>query len=99
MPSGLNIAELTATPEIAHAYQLMALLRPHLLEDQFVDQIRAQQRDGYRLIGGFIAGRLVALAGYRLSRTLSRGPHLFVDDLVTAPPTKAKATAKPCSAT
>ena len=90
MPSGLNIAELIAAPEIAHAYQLMTLLRPHLLEDQFVDQIRAQQPEGYRLIGGFIAGRLVVLAGYRIALTLSRGPHLFVDDLVTAPVDQGK---------
>jgi GNAT superfamily N-acetyltransferase len=90
MASGLNITELTETPEIAHAYQLMALLRPHLIEDRFVDQIRAQQQDGYRLIGGFVAGHLVALAGYRLARTLSRGPHLFVDDLVTAPADQGK---------
>jgi hypothetical protein len=52
MASGLNITELTATPEIAHAYQLMALLRPHVVEDRFVDQVRAEQQDGYRLIGG-----------------------------------------------
>src|SRR5205823_10852007 len=76
--------------DIAGAYQLMALLRPSLSEDQFVDQISAQQQDGYRLIGGFVAGRLVALAGYRIARTLSRGPHLFVDDLVTAPVDQGK---------
>jgi GNAT superfamily N-acetyltransferase len=90
MQSGLDLVELTSAEAIDGAYELLALLRPHLLADQFVEQIRAQQQDGYRLIGGFVAGRLVALAGYRLARTLSRGPHLFVDDLVTAPADQGK---------
>ena len=39
--------------------------------------------EGYRLYGGFDGGRLVCLSGVRRSHTLSRGEHLFVDDLVT----------------
>ncbi len=46
-------------------------------------EIRRQQVEGYRLFGGFEDGRLVSLAGVRRSHTLSRGEHLFVDDLVT----------------
>ena len=55
-----------------------------------MQQVRAQQADGYRLIGGFADGRLVALAGFRFGLTLSRGAHLFVDDLVTAPAEQGK---------
>jgi ribosomal protein S18 acetylase RimI-like enzyme len=36
------------------------------------------------LYAGFEDGTLVSLAGVRRSHTLSRGGHLFVDDLVTA---------------
>ena len=83
MPNSLRIRELTAEPEITEAFQLMATLRPNLRTESFFDQVCAQRREGYRLIGGFADGRLVALAGIRDGCTLARGPHLFVDDLVT----------------
>jgi len=80
----MDVRLLETDREIAGAYPLMAQLRPHLKQPEFVDVIRRQARDGYRLFGGFdAAGRLVALAGLRAAHTLSRGPHLFVDDLVT----------------
>ena len=77
------VGELTTDDEIAAAFPLMAELRPHLVADAFLRTIRQQQRDGYRLYGGFDGPALVAPAGVRDARTLSRGPHLFVDDLVT----------------
>lgn len=66
------------------AFPVMAELRPHLRRESFLETIRLQQRDGYRLFGGFDGDGLVVLAGVRDAHTLSRGPHLFVDDLVTA---------------
>ena len=80
----MDVRLLESDHAIEGAYPLMAQLRPHLIEAEFVAVIRKQAADGYRLFGGFDAGRrLVALAGLRVSHTLSRGPHLFVDDLVT----------------
>jgi GNAT superfamily N-acetyltransferase len=86
----LEFHELTTPAEIAGAYDLMAVLRPTLPRESFVEQVTAQQREGYRLVAARASGQLVALAGYRLSLTLFRGPHLFVDDLVTAPAEQAK---------
>ena len=51
--------------------------------DAFAVQVSRQHADGYRLAGGFVGEKLVVVAGYRHACTLSRGPHLFVDDLVT----------------
>jgi GNAT superfamily N-acetyltransferase len=80
----MDVRLLDTEREIAEAYPLMAQLRPHLKQADFAAVIRRQAADGYRLYGGFDdAGRLVALAGLRIAHTLSRGPHLFVDDLVT----------------
>jgi GNAT superfamily N-acetyltransferase len=84
MNRALEIRDLTSDQEIAAAYDVMAELRPHLQREKFVQQIRDQQREGYRLFAGFDGGAIVTLAGIRLSLTLSRGRHLFVDDLVTA---------------
>ena len=84
MAGRMDIRALSTNRDIADAYALMAQLRPHLKAAEFVAVIRKQESEGYRLYGGFDAGgRLVALAGLRVAHTLSRGPHLFVDDLVT----------------
>ena len=74
---------MASDADVGGAFALMAELRPHLRADSFADAVRLQRRDGYRLFGGYEGTRLVALAGVRDARTLSRGPHLFVDDLVT----------------
>lgn len=79
----MQVRALSTDEELSGAFPLMAQLRPHLKEAEFVSTIRRQAAEGYRLFGGFDGGRLVALAGLRVAHTLSRGPHLFVDDLVT----------------
>ena len=83
----LTLRELTADLDVRAAYSLMAELRPALAAAEFVATVAAQRVGGYRLYGGFVereasGGDLVALAGIREARTLARGPHLFVDDLV-----------------
>lgn len=79
----MDIRTLTTDTEIAAAFPLMHVLRDRLTADTFVEVVRAQQRGGYVLAGGFVEGKLVTLAGFRDGMTLARGPHLFVDDLVT----------------
>jgi GNAT superfamily N-acetyltransferase len=80
----LTVRELSSDREIAGAFPLMRELRDRIREERFVTEVRRQQVEGYRLYGLFDGNRLVALAGVRRTHTLSRGEHLFVDDLVTA---------------
>ena len=83
---GLSIRHLETDADLAAAFPLMSCLRDRIAAGTFVDDVRRQQRDGYVLAGGFDgSGKLVTLAGFRASHTLGRGPHLFVDDLVTDP--------------
>ena len=79
----MTFKTLTTDGDLNAAFPLMAVLRDRLRAETFVAEIRRQQRDGYELVGGFDGDRLVTLAGIRRSHTLSRGEHLFVDDLVT----------------
>ena len=79
----IQVRELTTDDDITAAFPVLAELRPHLRAEMFLDVVRGQQRDGYRLFGGFVGGAIVVAAGVREAQTLSRGPHLFVDDLVT----------------
>jgi GNAT superfamily N-acetyltransferase len=83
VPFAIRILETDA--DILAAFRLMSVLRDRIKADTFLAEIRRQQRDGYQLIGGFADGTLVALAGSRPGHTLSRGEHVFVDDLVTDP--------------
>jgi GNAT superfamily N-acetyltransferase len=81
----LSIRLLETDADVLAAFRLMSVLRDRVKADTFLAEIRRQQRDGYQLIGGFVDGTLVALAGSRPAHTLSRGEHVFVDDLVTDP--------------
>jgi GNAT superfamily N-acetyltransferase len=80
----MTIRALQTDDEITVAFPLMAQLRDRIRPETFLADVRAAQSEGYELIGGFDDGaRLVVLAGLRCTRTLSRGRHVFVDDLVT----------------
>ena len=76
--------------DIAACYDVMAELRPHLSRETFVATVREMQRDGLRLACIREAGRVVAVAGYRISTNLFCGRHLYVDDLVTAAGERSK---------
>ena len=75
--------ELRSNIDITEAFPLMSALRDRIRADTFLAEVRRQQCQGYQLIGAFDDAALVALAGIRRSHTLSRGEHVFVDDLVT----------------
>jgi GNAT superfamily N-acetyltransferase len=68
---------------IMACYDVMAQLRPHVARADFLTTVRAMQKDGLRLACIRDGGRVVAVAGYRISTNLFCGRHLYVDDLVT----------------
>jgi len=78
-----TVRELRSDDEITSAFPLMSSLRDRIAAGTFLFEVRKQQLQGYELLGAFDGPRLVALAGVRRTHTLSRGEHLFVDDLVT----------------
>jgi ribosomal protein S18 acetylase RimI-like enzyme len=79
----MDIRELHADAAILDVFPLMKTLRDRITHDTFLQDVRRQQAQGYRLLGGFDNRAAVVLAGIRRAHTLSRGDHLFVDDLVT----------------
>jgi GNAT superfamily N-acetyltransferase len=82
------IRELYGDAEIRGVYPLMKALRERIAEETFLLEVRRQQAEGYRLFGGFVDDAPVVLAGVRRTHTLSRGEHLFVDDLISAEPAR-----------
>ena len=70
------------------AYEIFAVLRPHLSKTQFMDQVRAQTAEGYRIVVIEQDAEIVAAAGYRVATFLAWGRVLYIDDLIAHPQRK-----------
>jgi GNAT superfamily N-acetyltransferase len=70
--------------EIASCFPVMAELRPHVKEEEFLGRVRRQQSDGgYELALLENEGAVRAVAGFRIYECLAFGKFMYVDDLVT----------------
>jgi GNAT superfamily N-acetyltransferase len=79
-----TVALAESDSDIARCFPVMAQLRPHLVECDFVARIRRIGAEGYHL--AFLAddaGVVRSVAGYRVRDLLYSGRTLYVDDLVT----------------
>lgn len=76
---------IAATPEeIRRCFRVMRELRTHIADEQeFVDRVLRQQKEGYQLAFLEYDGQICAVAGYRFLESLFSGKNLYVDDLVT----------------
>lgn len=83
MQSEPLITLVTTTSDLVTCYPVMRELRPHLTETVFIERVRHQMAQGYRLVAAWVAGDVVAVAGFRVSENLAWGRFLYVDDLVT----------------
>ncbi len=79
----MNIKLAYSDEEIAACYPVMQQLRPHIGAEEFVQRVRSQQDDGYRLAYIEANNSLAAVAGFRIGQNLAWGRFLYVDDLVT----------------
>ncbi len=73
-------------PYTSLAFPAMRELRTGLANADFVAQVDTVQRPaGYRLVGAFMGNGVeaVAVAGFRMSTSLSWGRYLYIDDLST----------------
>ena len=77
-----EIKRLITDEDIFYAYDTISSLRPHLIKENFIKQIRMQEETGYILFGGFNYGDLIASAGIRIYECLAYGKNVYIDDLV-----------------
>src|SRR5690349_19521996 len=78
----IHLAE--SDEQIHRCFAVMAELRTHIVEREFVERVRRQQREsGYQLAFVEDSGLVRALAGFRIAEFLAWGKTLYVDDLVT----------------
>lgn len=78
-----HIALAESDADIDRCFPVMLELRLHLMQSNFVEQVRRQNQTGYQLAFLETDGTVGAVAGFRLSECLAVGRFLYVDDLVT----------------
>ncbi|MEC4718507.1 GNAT family N-acetyltransferase [Noviherbaspirillum sp. CPCC 100848] len=70
--------------EIAATFGVMAQLRTHLKEAEYVALIQHQAKEsGYCLACLHDGDRVCAVAGFRISHSLAWGRHVYIDDLIS----------------
>jgi GNAT superfamily N-acetyltransferase len=79
-----RIAIADTFEDIRRCFPVMRELRTHIAdEENFVQRVLRQQKQGYRLAFLESEGEVRAVAGYRFLESLFSGKNLYVDDLVT----------------
>jgi GNAT superfamily N-acetyltransferase len=79
----MSIALAKTDTEIRDCFPVMAQLRPKLVEQDWVAQVRRMEKDGFQLASFREDGLVRAVAGFRIFENLYAGKLLYVDDLVT----------------
>jgi len=80
----MNIKIAESDEELARLSDVLLELRPAFTKESLIAQIKAQQRDGYRVAYLEDAGEVRCVAGFVIGKKLAWGQHMYVDDLVTA---------------
>lgn len=86
----MNIKLAETDEEIARCFFVMRQLRDHLIEKNFLAQVRRMQAESYHLAYLEDAGEVKALGGFRIFEMLARGRFMYVDDLVTSADDRSK---------
>jgi GNAT superfamily N-acetyltransferase len=87
----IKVAETDA--EILSVYPVLKELRPKLVLEELVSDVRRQEKQGFKL--AYLADpEVLAVAGYRPMEMFVTGKILYVDDLVTASAQRSKGHGK-----
>ena len=76
--------------EIERCFDIMSELRTDLERNQFLETVRDLELYGFQL--AYLAEHevIVSVAGYRITKNLFLGKHLYIDDLVTSQKARSK---------
>ena len=71
--------------DIAACFPAFSALRPHIVQQDFLPQVRRQQAQGYQVLALRHDGIVKSAAGFRCAEFLAWGRVLYIDDLTTLP--------------
>jgi GNAT superfamily N-acetyltransferase len=86
----MDIKIANTDAEIMACLPVMKELRPALEGSNFIERVRRQMAQGYRLAWLGKRGKPVACMGFREMEHLYTGPSVFIDDLVTTESERGK---------
>ncbi len=69
---------------------VLLLLRPQLQEEEFLDQVRRQQTQGFQLLALKEQGVVKSVLGFREAEFLIWGKTIYIDDLSSAADSRGK---------
>ena len=79
----MQISLAESESEIKACHAVMRQLREHVSAEELTRHVQAgRAEEGYRLLFAQVEGEIVAVAGFRVGRTLAWGKFLYVDDFV-----------------
>jgi GNAT superfamily N-acetyltransferase len=78
-----RITIATTEHQIMACYPVMAELRPHVTEDQFLSSVRHLAQVAKFQLAFLFDGEVKAVAGIRISEWLAGGKYLEIEDLVS----------------
>lgn len=76
--------------DIIKCWDVINVLRPHLVKEKFVATIQEMIDEGYKLAFIEEGGRAASAVGYRYLQYLYIGKHFYIDDLVTLESARGK---------
>ena len=88
MKDEINQLDAENERDVIACFTLFKFLRPHLDERGFIEQVRQQAHEGYRIAYIQRDGEIIAACGYRVMTFLAWGKVLYIDDLITHPERK-----------
>jgi GNAT superfamily N-acetyltransferase len=86
----MSVITAKTDADIRDCWGVMAQLRPHLKEEEFVSVVRRQFGEGYRIAFIRHKKQVAAVAGFRVLHCLVWGRFCYVDDLVTDEQTRSQ---------
>jgi GNAT superfamily N-acetyltransferase len=78
-----NVIRVTELEQVKRCAPALRELRTVLTEEEIVERVVEQMKQGYKLVCVESGEAVCSVAGYRVTQNLAYGKFLYVDDLVT----------------
>jgi GNAT superfamily N-acetyltransferase len=85
-----EIVVANSDADILSCLPVLLLLRPHLLQEDFLAQVRRQQTQGFKLLALKEEGVIRSVLGFRETEMLIWGKTIYIDDLSSAANSRGK---------
>jgi GNAT superfamily N-acetyltransferase len=86
----MEIKIATNEEDILKCWDVLLVLRPHLIKEDFIATIKEMMTEGYQLAYIEENGKAASAIGFRYQQYLYNGKHFYIDDLVSLPETRGK---------